>query len=119
MSNETIFYSNGDVITAVLKLCPSCNTISKFKFKKYEDVKAYGLICIKCYSRVCNFKKRSEGYFTEYYQNNKEKINSNAKKYYNTHKMILIREHEGISEYKNKKGKSIFMDRTGILVNLI
>ena len=33
MSNGTIFRTNGDFITAVLKACPSCNTISKFIFE--------------------------------------------------------------------------------------
>ena len=90
MSNGTIFRTNGDFITAVLKACPSCDTISKFKFKfnNNHEAQPYGKKCIKCYSKTCNLIKKSQGYFLEYYQNNKDKISNDSKKYYHTHKMI-------------------------------
>ena len=108
MSNEhNLFITNNDIVEAILKYCPSCSTISKFKFKKYGELKPYGKKCIKCYSKTSNFKSMSEGYFVEYYQNNKETIKSAAKKHYHDHKMILISEHDGVRQYKDKKGNTI------------
>ena len=110
MSNESdnnIYYTDNGAVSAILKYCPSCSTISKFKFRKNGELKPYGKKCIKCYSITSNFKSMSEGYFTEYYQNNKDTIKNAAKKHYHDHKMILISEQDGVRQYKDKKGRTI------------
>ena len=108
MSNDhNLFVINNGLVEAILKYCPSCETISKFKFKRIGELKPYGKKCIKCYSRTSNFKSMSEGYFIEYYRNNKDSIKTAAKKHYQDHKMILISEHDGVKQYKDKKGNTI------------
>jgi len=84
----TTIIENGHVI-GLKKMCPSCETISKFKFKKIGDVKPYGKKCIKCYSKTSNFKKFSEGYFKTYYINNKDTINNAAKLHYQNNRTTI------------------------------
>jgi 7-cyano-7-deazaguanine synthase in queuosine biosynthesis len=82
-----VYITKNYVVDAILKLCPVCETVSKFKFKKNGVLKPCGKQCIKCYSRTSNFKKLSEGYFIEYYKNNKETINNASKKRYQDNKI--------------------------------